>query len=78
MNQPWRLPMVLCLSVLFGSPALGAMLRSPAELPTAGPRYVGALVLAWAGVTAIGRMIERFAVTNRLAELEEPADPPVA
>ena len=78
MNQPWRMPLVLCLSVVFGAPALGRMVQDPAELATAGPRYVAALALAWIGVSAIARMIERFDHDNRSQPVHDPADPPVS
>ena len=71
MNQPWRIPLILVLSVVLGAPVLSDMLQSPADLTTAGPQYLAGLALAWLGVTAIARLIERFDLDNRLIEQEE-------
>lgn len=73
MNQPWRIPLILVLSVVLGAPVLTGMLTSPAELTEAGPRYLAGLALAWVGVTAIARLIERFDLDNRIVEQEELA-----
>ena len=73
MNQHWRIPLILVLSVVLGAPVLTGMLTSPADLPAAGVRYLAGLALAWVGVTAIARLIERFDHDNRIIEAEELA-----
>jgi hypothetical protein len=71
MNQHWRIPMILCLSVVLGAPALGRMVQTPTDLTTWGGRYLAALALAWVGVSGIARMIEGFDLRNRIAEHEQ-------
>jgi hypothetical protein len=70
MTQHWRLPAILCLSVLLGAPVLHDMLVGGADPASAVPRYLAGYALAWLGVTAIARMLERFDAGNRLAEAD--------
>ncbi len=71
MTNAWRLPLILCLSVVFGAPVLGGMIQTSDDLLVAGLQYIAALALAWGGVTVIGRMIDGFAHHNRIIEHDQ-------
>ena len=63
-SQHWRFPAIISLSILVGMPALGDMMLNPADVMTAGTRYLGALGLSWVGVTGIYKLMDHYARAN--------------
>ena len=67
----WRLPLTLCLSIVFGAPILSRLLQSQGDVLASGIRYAAALGLAWAGVGVITRMVDGFHESNRHRDHEQ-------
>lgn len=73
MIQTWRFPIVLSLSVVFGMPALHAMMTSPDQLFRSGFAYLGALGLSWLGVNSVFTLMDHYASHNQQLRAKDEA-----
>lgn len=73
MIQTWRFPIVLSLSVVFGMPALHAMMTSPEQLFRSGLAYLGALGLSWLGVNSVFNLMDHYATHNQQLQAQDEA-----